>query len=143
MVKKDDGVEIKHVENLAFAERMLNDFKKSKDTLDMTGCDLNDDEIFNVVLVASQHKPIQNLKLAKNKLTNEGLLKLLPYIDSSTSLNLSYNQLTEDILEEFINFKSVMPSLRIVTLTHNKIIHERKAKAKVEELKKMGVITAI
>lgn len=74
---------------------MLNDFKKSKDTLDMTGCDLNDDEIFNVVLVASQHKPIQNLKLAKNKLSNEGLVKLLPYIDSSTSLNLSYNNLTE------------------------------------------------
>ena len=70
MIKKDDGLEVKHVENLAFAERMLNDFKKSKDTLDMTGCDLNDDEIFNVVLVASQHKPIQNLKLAKNKLTN-------------------------------------------------------------------------
>ena len=83
------------MENLAFAERMLNDFKKSKDTLDMTGCDLNDDEIFNVVLVASQHKPIQHHKLAKNTLSNEGLVKLLPYIDSSTSLNLSYNNLTE------------------------------------------------
>ena len=36
-----------------------------------------------------------------------------------------------------------MPGLRIVTLTHNKIINERKAKSKVDELKKMGVITAI
>lgn len=31
-----------HHENLDFAERMLNEFRKSTETLDLTGCDMGD-----------------------------------------------------------------------------------------------------
>ena len=133
----------RHLGNLAFAERMLSDFKKSKDTLDMTGCSLNDDEIYQVILAANEHKSIQNLKLSKNKLTNEGVMQILPYLDFATSVNFSYNQLTEDVFDELIKCKEGLPYLRIVNLTHNRIINEKKAKGKMEDLKKLGVIVTL
>ena len=143
MIKKEEGDMYRHLDNLAFAERMLTDFKKSKDTLDMTGCSLNDQEIYQVILAANEHKSIQNLKLSKNKLTNEGLSQILPYLDYTTSLNVSYNQLTEDVFDELLKCKEGLPYLRIVNLTHNRIINEKRAKAKTEDLKKMGVIVTL
>ena len=131
MIKKEEDQMYRHLDNLAFAERMLSDFKKSKDTLDMTGCSLNDDEIYQVVLGANEHKSIQNLKVSKNKLTNDGFVRILPYLDFATSINLSYNQLTEDVFDELLKCKEGLPYLRIVNLTHNRIINEKKGKMKM------------
>ena len=51
--------------------------------------------------------------------------------------------LTEDILDELLNWKEILQKLRIVNLTHNRILNERRAKNKVEDLKKLGIIVTL
>ena len=99
--------------------------------------------MYKVIVSANEHKKIQNLKIAQNKLTNYGFARIIPYLEGSATLNLSCNHLTEDILEEVICCKDGMTNLKIITMTSNKLVNERKAKNKVEELKKLGVMVTI
>lgn len=78
---------------------MLAEFKKSTDTLDISNCDLQDESIVQIVGAASEIKKIKCLKLTKNKLTNEGLRMILGYLSYSTSLNLSFNALSDECLD--------------------------------------------
>ena len=111
--------------------------------MDITGCDLSDEEILHVISTADEHKKIQTLKASKNRLTNFGMINLFSFLGNCANLNLSYNQLTEDILDEIIRLRGSMKHLKILNLTQNKIINERKAKIKIEELKKVGIIVTI
>jgi hypothetical protein len=43
-------------------------------------------------------KRIKGLKLGKNKLTNEGLVRAVDFMPGVTNLNLAFNQLTDDAL---------------------------------------------
>lgn len=121
---------------------ILNDFKKSTDTLDFTSYELADEEIIQVVEAAAEIKKIKGLKLSKNKLTNEGLKAIIPSISFSTNLNLSHNLLTEEGLDEIIKKRTKMPQLRIINLSANKL-NERKVKSKLEELKRVGIIVTL
>ena len=87
-------------------------------------------------------KKVKGLKVGKNKLTNQGISKAIVYLSNTTNLNLSENNLTEDILGQFVEKKEKLMNLRIVNLWHNKI-NERKAKSWVEELKKRGIIVTL
>ncbi len=44
-----NGTPLKYKDNLEFAERMLSEFKKNTDTLDLTNCELQDEEIVQIV----------------------------------------------------------------------------------------------
>ena len=66
-------------------------------------------------------KKVKGLKLVRNKLTNEGLSKVLELIPSVTSLNISFNQLTNESVGYFLTFRERVPLLRIVNLSNNKI----------------------
>lgn len=91
---------------------------------------------------AGQHKPIKCLKLCKNKLTNHGLGQMIQHMGSITNINLSYNGLTDECVDIFVDKREHLPCLRIINLAHNKV-NERKVKSKLEELKKVGVITTL
>ena len=79
---------------------------------------------------------VRTLKLIRNKLTDEGISKLLPYLTNITTLNLSQNLLTDNVLDILHENKKYLPSLRTVILSQNKIV-ERKHKVKIDKLKKL------
>ena len=78
----------------------------------------------------------KTLKLIRNKLTDEGVTKMMPYFGNLLSINLSQNQLTENVLNLFIENKNNMPLLKSLVLSQTKIV-ERKSKPIIERLKKM------
>lgn len=74
---------------------------------------------------------IKGLKLVKNKLSNEGLGRILELIPAVTNLNLAFNQLGDEALTILLNNRPRVPSLRIINLSNNKI-NERKTKNAIE-----------
>ena len=77
------------------AEKVLEEFcvRDKVDTLDLTNCQLSDNEIMDALVYVKSTKKIRGLKLVKNSLTSEGLLRMLEMIPCATNLNLSFNQL--------------------------------------------------
>ena len=112
------------------------------DTLDLTGQMLLDHEVIEVLKFIKSRKKVKGLKLIRNKLTTDGLSKLLDQIPSITNLNLSYNNLTDDAITQLLNQSSKVPQLRIVNLSNNKI-NERRSKNIIDCLKKQGVIVTL
>ena len=82
------------------------------------------------------------MKLSKNRLTNAGLAQLLEFMENATNINVSYNSLTDEAVDEFISRRNSLPNLRIINLSNNKL-NERKVKSKIEELKRMGIIATL
>ena len=73
---------------------------------------------------------VKTLKLIRNKLTDDGIAKMLPYFNNIISLNLSQNQLTENTIGILIDYKLKLPNLKTVILSQTKIV-ERKSKATI------------
>ena len=76
------------------------------------------------------------MKLIRNKLTDEGISKLLPFMSNITTLNLSQNLLTDNVLDILYENRKYLGNLRTVILSQNKIM-ERKHKLKIDRLKKL------
>ena len=117
--------------------------KNEGEVLDFTDCGLDDEKLLEILTqVSTTKKKMKGLKLGKNKLTNAGISKAIVYLTHTTNLNLSENNLTEDILAQFVERKEKLMNLRIINLWQNKM-NERKAKSWVEELKKRGIIVTL
>lgn len=63
-------------------------------------------------------------------MTNDGFKSILPFLTHITTINLSFNSLTEEVLESVIKEKQKLISLRIINMVGNKL-NERKAKNKI------------
>ena len=68
-------------------------------------------------------KDLSVAKLGRNKLTDEGLTKIIPYLSSISTLNLSKNELTEESLERLWKARKSgkLPELKSLMLGQNKI----------------------
>ena len=80
--------------------------------------------------------------MCKNKITDKGFEKLISVCGSVTNLNLSNNMLTEEILNMIVKNRDKLSPLRIINVSSNRF-NERKARAKVEALKKIGIIVTL
>jgi len=69
-------------------------------------------------------------------------MKFLPCLANASTLNLSQNGLTEAVLDIFIEARDNLPNLKNLILSQNKII-ERKHRAKIEQLKSMGLVVSV
>jgi hypothetical protein len=56
---------------------------------------------------------------------------MLPYLGNAITLNLSQNLLTERVLDIFIDNRELLPKVKNIILSLNKII-ERKHKNKID-----------
>lgn len=74
-----------------------------------------------------ENTKVKTLKLIRNKLSDEGIAKMIPLLSNILSLNLSQNQLTENTLNTLIDNRGNLPLLRTVVLSQTKIV-ERKSK---------------
>ena len=112
---------------------LIEDFceRDNLDTLDLTGYLLNDIEIYEVLAYLKPIKKIKGLKLVKNKLTNEGILRIIDFMPSVTNINLSFNQLGDESISILLNNRAKIPYLRIINLSNNKI-NERKTKNAID-----------
>ena len=105
------------------------------ETLDFTNAEMGDSMIIQMGELIKGTK-IRTIKFIRNKLSDEGVGKLIPYLGNIITLNLSQNFLTEHILDILGDAKQHLPKLKNIILSQNKII-ERKHKAKLEKLRKL------
>ena len=78
--------------------------------------------IIQIIELMKDNTKVKALKLIRNKLTDDGIAKILPFLRHIQSLNLSQNQLTEHSLNLVIDHKPYLPLLRSIVLSQTKII---------------------
>jgi len=69
-------------------------------------------------------------------------VKILPYLTNIITLNLSQNLLTERVLDIFVENRDMLPKVKNIILSLNKII-ERKHKNKIDELRKLDITVSV
>ena len=111
----------------------------SKDVLDLSKCSLNDEMVIRLLKEVRKQKRIKGLKLGHNELTDQGFEGIIDFLGSTSNLNLSNNQLTEEVLSILIKNRDKLSPLRIINLFGNPV-NSRKSKTRIDALKKMGVI---
>lgn len=85
---------------------------------------------------------MRTVKFIRNKLSDEGVLRMIPYLGGVATLNLSQNFLTEVSLTHLANLRNSMQSLKTVILSQNRI-NDRKHKEFIDRLKKMDLTVSI
>lgn len=93
----------------------------SLEVLDLTNADLGDAAVSQICSYLTGSK-VKTVKLIRNRLTDEGLEKILPHMENIIVLNLSQNSLTERTLDLLINNRIKLPHLKSIVLSVNKII---------------------
>ena len=68
---------------------------------------------------------------------------MLEHTKGVTNINLANNQINNTALDVILKNKEKLDMLRVINLTHNLIQLDKKYKAKVEEIKKMGIIVTL
>lgn len=82
----------------------------------------------------------------RNVLTDAQMCKILPFMDSTESINLSCNNLTDESLGLIIENMPKRNKLNVINLSRNQHIHEgkREVKEKIAEFKnKFGIMVMI
>lgn len=95
-------------------------------------------QVVCIVELLKVNKSVKMLKLIRNRLTDDFVERILPFIGNVTTLNLSQNYLTEKSLDYIMAATNQLPSLRNVVLSQNRI-REKGCKGKLDELKKMNI----
>ena len=118
---------------------MIQEFIKQdlREVLDLSRCELNDNNIYDYLYEVRKHRKMRGLKLSQNNLTDAGFIKIMDLLNSTSNLNLSYNKMTEEILTLLSKNKDKLATLRIINLSFNQV-NEKKAHMKLDGLKKIG-----
>lgn len=113
----------------------------SLEVFDLTNAELGD---ANILLISEflNGSKVKTVKLIRNKLNDEVVPKLLPYMSGVITLNLSQNFFTDRVLDHIISARDSMPFLKNVILCQNKII-ERKHKVKIDKLRSMDLTVSV
>lgn len=59
------------------------------------------------------------------------------------NINLANNQINAGGLELIVKNKDKFDMLRVINLSHNSIVMDKKSRGRVEEIRKMGIIVTI
>lgn len=65
------------------------------------------------------------------------------YLQGVSNINAANNELNEGIFEAILKNKERLDSLRVLNLTHNPIKVDLKIIAKMEEVKKLGIVVTL
>lgn len=65
---------------------------------------------------------VRNIKFIRNKLNDESINKIIPFLGNIITLNLSQNLLTEQVLDIIADSRQQIPKLKNIILSQNKII---------------------
>lgn len=117
---------------------------ESKDILDLSGVRVNNLE--SVLYEIRKVREIPRIKLNRNMLTDSQVLKILPFLDTTESINLSCNNLTDQSLGLILENMPKRNKLNVLNLSRNQYIHEGKKEVKekiVEFRTKFGIMVMI
>ncbi len=79
-------------------------YADTSETLDLTNAELGDSIILQICEFVPGTK-IKTVKFIRNKLTDDCMIKMLPFLSNVITLNLSQNLLTERVLDIFIDHR--------------------------------------
>ena len=99
-------------------EQLYND---QLELLDLTNAELGDSTVLQICEFLRGTK-VKSVKLIRNKLTDDAILKMLYALGNVVTLNLSQNMLTEHTIDNLILNREYLPALKSVILSQNKII---------------------
>ncbi len=116
-------------------------YSDSLELLDLTNAELGDATVLQICEFLRGSR-VRVAKFIRNRLTDEALPRMLPALANLTTLYLSQNQLTEQALEHLLAASPALPNLRSLVLSQNRII-ERKHKAAIERLRKLGIVVSV
>jgi hypothetical protein len=139
---------LSEIENLRMEKRRLSKLKippkyerivealilNSLEVVDLTNAELGDSAVLQIC--KNIGSKVRSLKLIRNRLTDEGISKLTALFSTITTLNLSCNQLTSNVLDILYDNRNLLPQLKTIVLSQNKII-EKKNTVKIERIKKL------
>lgn len=106
-----------------YEKNIANLMNGSTDTLDLTNAELGDEKIIHIT-ESLKEKGLTVAKLGRNKLTDEGLNRILVNFPTLMMLNVSKNELSERILDILYEVRQsgLLPSLKSIMLGQNKIV---------------------
>lgn len=81
---------------------------------------------------------MKTLKLIRNRLTDDIVERIIPFIGNVVTVNLAQNYLTERSLDAVIGGVGQLPMMRGLVMSQNRI-REKTCKHKLEELKKNNI----
>lgn len=90
-------------------------------TLDFTNAQLGDATIMQVCEFVHGTK-VKTLKLIRNKISDDTIQKILPYLGGVITLNLSQNNLTDRTLDILHSGRGYLHSIKSIILSQTKII---------------------
>jgi len=115
------------------------------ETADLTGADLGDQGVYQLVDYLKGNTRLKSLKLLKNKISDDGgllLVDALYYNNTIQTLNLTQNLLTEKTVDAFLELFRTHRTLRTIYFNQNSI-SLRNIKNKVKEMTMLGVNVSI
>jgi hypothetical protein len=65
------------------------------------------------------------------------------FMQGVSNVNLANNNINEGVFEAILRNKERLESLRLINLSHNPITLDKKAAARMEEVKKNGIIIVL
>lgn len=108
----------------------------------MTNAQLGDQNIQSICELIKNKSKIKAVKLIRNKLSDNCIKHIINNFDNISTLNLSQNYLTDTTLDIIAEHIEMLPKLKSLILSQNKII-ERKHKTKIDKLKKLGLAISV
>lgn len=97
-------------------------YNNTVDTIDFTNAEVGDQTMAQICEFVKFSKA-RTIKFIRNKLTDNGIEKLLPSLINAQILNLSQNNLTEAVIDIFIKHRfGYLSGLKNLILSQNKII---------------------
>lgn len=117
-------------------------FNNTVDTIDFTNAEVGD-QTMNQICEFVKFSKARTIKFIRNKLTDNGIEKIIPSLVNAQILNLSQNNLTEAVIDIIIKHRyGYLSGLKNLILSQNKII-ERKHKAKIDQLRAMNILVSV
>lgn len=109
---------------------------------DLTNGELGNEITLQMLDLLKANSKVRILKLGKNRLNDEMLPDMWKHLVKIQTLNLSNNHFSEKIIDSFMSHLPSVPLLKNLVVTQNKII-PRSLKAKIEELKQIGILVTV
>lgn len=97
---------------------------------DLTNGELGNEMTLQMLDLLKTNLKVRIIKLAKNKINDDILPLLWKNLTRIQTLNLSNNSLSEKILDSFMGNLALVPALKNIVLTQNKMV-PRALKSKV------------
>lgn len=119
-------------------EQLYND---SLDVLDLTNAELGDSVVVQICQFLRGTK-VRSVKFIRNKLSDEVIPRMMFALGSIITMNLSQNNLTEHALDYLIAKRNLMPNMKSIILSQNRII-ERKHKNHIDRLRKLDLTVSV